>query len=171
MTQPLTTYLKQMAQALATGDATELTHRSTLEMLLEDLSDNIQAINEPKRSACGAPDLAVLRDGLLVGHIEAKDVGVSLEATERSEQLRRYRAALDNLILTDYLEFRWYVGGELRRTARLAQQDLHGALDGLFQFAHVARPRVIHQHFHGLVADRLQGLVVFLAVGDRKSVV
>ena len=54
MTQPLTTYLKQIAQALATGDATEHTHRSTLEMLLEALADNVQAINEPKRSACGA---------------------------------------------------------------------------------------------------------------------
>ena len=95
---------------------------------MEELADNVQAINEPQRSACGAPDFAVLREGLLVGHIEAKDVGVNLEATERSEQLRRYREALDNLILTDYLEFRWYVGGELRRTARLAGRDLHGAL-------------------------------------------
>ena len=121
MTKPLTTYLKQMAQNLATGDATEHTHRSPLERLLEELADNVQAINEPQRSACGAPDFAVLREGLRVGHIEAKDVGVNLEATERSEQLRRYREALDNLILTDYLEFRWYVGGELRRTARLAR--------------------------------------------------
>ena len=128
MTKPLTTYLKQMAQNLATGDATEHTHRPALARLLEELADNVQAINEPQRSACGAPDFAVLREGLLVGHIEAKDVGVNLEATERSEQLRRYREALDNLILTDYLEFRWYVGGELRRTARLAGRDLHGKI-------------------------------------------
>ena len=36
---------------------------------------------------------------------------------ERGEQVKRYREALPNLILTDYLEFRWYVEGELRRPA------------------------------------------------------
>ena len=76
MINPLTTYLKQIAQNLATGDATEHTHRPALARLLEDLADNVQAINEPQRIACGAPDLAVLREGLLVGHVEAKDVGV-----------------------------------------------------------------------------------------------
>jgi hypothetical protein len=48
-------------------------------------------------------------------------VGKSLAETERTDQLKRYRRALNNLILTDYLEFRWYVGGELRQEARLAQ--------------------------------------------------
>jgi hypothetical protein len=37
----------------------------------------------------------------------------------RSPQLKRYRAALPNLILTDYLEFRWYVGGERRAKVAL----------------------------------------------------
>ncbi|MDO8369329.1 MAG: type ISP restriction/modification enzyme, partial [Candidatus Nitrotoga sp.] len=48
--------------------------------------------------------------------------------TEKSEQLKRYRDGLANLILTDYLEFRWYVSGKLRLTARLAKPQANGRL-------------------------------------------
>lgn len=46
-------------------------------------------------------------------------MGEDLDKTEKSEQLRRY-FGLHNLILTDYLEFRWFVDGKLRLSARLA---------------------------------------------------
>ena len=123
MTQAIRGYLDQVRQNLATGAATEHTHRPALANLLEGLAPAVKVINEPQRIACGAPDLAVLRGGLMVGHVEAKDVASPLDAVERSEQLRLYRKALGNLILTDYLEFRWYVEGELRHTARLAHWD------------------------------------------------
>ncbi len=96
-------YLKTIENALKAGNATEHTHRPALKTLLESLDLQITATNEPKRIACGAPDYVITRDGLTVGYIEAKDVGVSLGDIERSEQLKRYRRALDNLSLTDYL--------------------------------------------------------------------
>ena len=101
---------------------------STPTALLEALDSDVQAINEPRRIECGAPDLAVLKDELLVGHVEAKDIGKSLDTIERSEQLTRYRQSLGNLILTDYLVFRWHVDGDLRRTARLARLDVNGQI-------------------------------------------
>lgn len=55
--------------------------------------------------------------------MEAKDVGVSLSRAEKSKQLRRYLGAFPNLLLTDYLEFRWYVRGEPTKRARLARWD------------------------------------------------
>lgn len=58
-TSPLKDYLQKIQSTYATGDATEHSHRSTLEALLEALGDDIQAINEPRRIECGAPDLAV----------------------------------------------------------------------------------------------------------------
>lgn len=130
---PFRSYLADLQNKLATGGATEHTHRSTLEALIEALGDGIQAINEPKRIACGAPDLAVLRDGLLVGHIEPKDIGKPLDVVDRSDQLIRYRRSLGNLILIDYLEFRWYVAGEsaegdLRRSACLGRLDVNGQI-------------------------------------------
>ncbi len=120
---PVTDYLDAIKRLLDTGRTTEHSHRPALAELFEALGPEIQAINEPKRIACGAPDLAILHAGLLVGHVEAKDVGAALNQVERSEQVQRYRSALSNLILTDYLEFRWYVDGDLRRTATLGRWD------------------------------------------------
>ena len=99
------------------GNATEHTFRGDLKLLLEGMQAGVTATNEPKRQKCGAPDYQVTRGDLTLGYIEAKDVGISLEDTEDTEQLKRYLPALENLILTDYLEFRWYVRGEQRLEA------------------------------------------------------
>jgi hypothetical protein len=92
------------------------------------LGKNITATNEPKRIACGAPDFIITRKNVPLGHVETKDVGVSLEEMEKGkgpngEQFKRYRDGLPNWILTDYLDFHWYVAGERRLTARLATFD------------------------------------------------
>jgi len=119
-TDPFETYLRELQKNLSTGAATEHTHRSALKALLEAIGDGVSAINEPRRIACGAPDYIITRAGTPIGYVEAKNVGTSLDTEERSEQMRRYRASLNNLVLTDYLEFRWYVEGEHRETAQLA---------------------------------------------------
>ncbi|MHB8562965.1 MAG: type ISP restriction/modification enzyme [Acidiferrobacteraceae bacterium] len=93
---------------------------------LEAFQPHIIATNEPKRIQCGAPDYIITRKDIPLGFVEAKDIGISLDEAERSEQLNRYRESLANLILTDYLEFRWYVGGVLRLTARLAKPQTNG---------------------------------------------
>ena len=128
MTTTFKNYLKTIEDALKAGNATEHTHRPALKALLETLDLHVTATNEPKRIACGAPDYLVSRDMLTLGYIEAKDVDKSLYEAEHSDQLKRYRRALDNLILTDYLEFRWYVDGELRQEARLARPQMGGKL-------------------------------------------
>ena len=112
---PFRTYLRELRRNLSTGSATEHTHRSALQALLEALGDGVRAINEPQRVECGAPDYILTRGGTPIGYVEAKDIGTSLDAAERSEQLGRYRASLNNLILTDYLEFRWYVEENIGR--------------------------------------------------------
>lgn len=113
-------YVEQIASALKSGNATEHTHRPALKTLVESLDSTVIATNEPKRIACGAPDYIITRNDLPLGYIEAKDVGADLDQIEQSEQLQRYRSSLGNLLLTDYLEFRWYVDGERRLTARLS---------------------------------------------------
>src|SRR6266496_4880651 len=40
--------------------------------------------------------------------------------------MKRYLGSLANLILTDYVEFRWYVTGQHRMTARLAKVGMKG---------------------------------------------
>lgn len=102
------------------GRATEYTYRSALENLLETLHDHVEASNDLKHIKCGAPDFIVERRKVPLGYVETKDVGDDLDKTEKSDQLKRYRASLNNLILTDYLEFRWYINGIHRLTARIA---------------------------------------------------
>jgi hypothetical protein len=132
-------YLQKIEKALMAGNATEHTHRPALKTLIESLEADITATNEPKREKCGAPDFIVTKTTVPIGYIEAKDIGKSLDTVERDEQLKRYREGLHNFILTDYLEFRWYVKGEQRLTARLAHVGERGKLkavkDGAAQLA------------------------------------
>ncbi|OCQ95307.1 DNA methyltransferase [Oscillatoriales cyanobacterium USR001] len=116
-------YLQAVNQIYQGQNATEHTYRPALKKLIESFATDIQAINEPKRIPCGAPDFVVIQGALEIGHIEAKDIGVSLTKVEKTEQMKRYFNALGNLILTDYIEFRWYVQGELRLTASLGTID------------------------------------------------
>src|SRR5260370_29889613 len=126
MNDLLAAYLRKIEAARRLGNDTEHTHRPALnKALLEGLDASVAVTNEPKRIACGAPDLTVTRtrDSLTVGHVEAKDVGASLDEAAKSEQVKqRYLPALPNFLLTDYLEFRWFVNGEARDKFRLAEE-------------------------------------------------
>ncbi len=124
-------YLKAISSKLATGDATEHSHRPALQALLESASKEINAVNEPRRIKCGAPDFIVNRKDVPVGYVECKDIGIQLDDIEKTDQLKRYRESLDNLILTDYLEFRYYTNGELHMQVRLAAVDAKGKIKSL----------------------------------------
>ncbi|OUD12435.1 type ISP restriction/modification enzyme [Thioflexithrix psekupsensis] len=119
------TYLAKLQANLTTGKAKELTHRMALQHLLETLLFDCQVVHEATRIACGAPDFEIIKGEEPIGHIEAKDIGEDLVKLAESEQLKRYRDSLSNLILTDYLEFRWFTEGELRTelTVKLANFD------------------------------------------------
>ena len=125
----LKTYLTAIEQALKAGNATEHTHRPALKALLEEIGGrDARATNEPRQIECGAPDFIVNRGMVPLGYVEAKDVGIDLRRVEKSEQLGRYRGSLGNLVLTDYIEFRWYLDGELRLTASLPRPDKNGRI-------------------------------------------
>ncbi|MBW7911356.1 MAG: DNA methyltransferase [Alphaproteobacteria bacterium] len=117
----LAQYVQDVAKRYAAGNAREHTYRGTLQNLLEDTIPNIQATNEPARIKCGAPDYVLTRKNIPVGYIEAKDIGVDLNKTENDEQLSRYLDSLDNLILTDYLEFRFFRNKQKVEAIRIAE--------------------------------------------------
>ena len=129
MTDPKSTkifrdYCSEVKKIHASGIATEHSYRLALQELVENLAGgDVHVINEPARVSCGAPDFIIEENGIPIGHIECKNIGTNLDRTENEEQLERYRGSLPNLILTDYLEFRWYVVGEPNMSARLANVD------------------------------------------------
>src|SRR2546421_1068741 len=122
----LRNYLQEIEQAYRKGNATEHTYRSNLKELVETFAPGVTATNEPKRVKCGAPDFIITKKQTPLGYIETKDIGISLDRTENTDQMKRYLGSLANLILTDYIEFRWYVTGEHRLTARLARAGMKG---------------------------------------------
>ena len=113
-------YLKKIAHYHSIGNATEHTYRAALQEFVQSVLPEIIATNEPKRIACGAPDYIITKGNVPLGYIEAKDIDIPLSKVERDEQMKRYLGGLSNIILTDYLEFRWYVNGQHRETARMA---------------------------------------------------
>jgi len=128
MTSPFAEYINKIEADFRRGIATEHTYRGTLELLIESYGRGINASNDPKHLACGAPDFIVEKGKVPLGYVETKDIGIDLNHTEKTDQMRRYLKALNNLILTDYLEFRWYVNGEARRTVRVAEPTSNGRL-------------------------------------------
>ncbi|WP_240531677.1 type ISP restriction/modification enzyme [Maribacter sp. 4G9] len=109
-------YIDNLDKRYRLGNATEHTFRGDLQQLLESLVPTIRATNEPKRQSCGAPDYILTKKDIPVGFIEAKDIGdKDLDGTKKTgnkEQFDRYKASLNNLIFTDYINFHLYREGE-----------------------------------------------------------
>lgn len=117
-------YLAEVQEKYKTGIAREHAYRPALQTLLESAGEGINAVNDAARSEIGMPDFVVMsaEGNAPIGIVEAKDIGDQLNRTEKSAQMRRYRAH-GNVILTDYLEFRWYVNGEARDPVRIAKES------------------------------------------------
>jgi hypothetical protein len=118
-------YLDSINQHYLLGIATEHTFRGDLQQLIESLAVDIRATNEPKRQSCGAPDYILTRKAIPVGFIEAKDIGDKdldgKKKTGNKEQFDRYKASLNNLIFTDYLDFHLYHDGEFITKIAIAE--------------------------------------------------
>ena len=107
-------YLADLSVQWKTHAATEHSYRAALQSLLADLSPGVTVVNEPAHIACGAPDLLVRSNAAThapVGYVETKDIDDGdLDGNGKNkEQFDRYKADLDNLVFTDYLDFRFYV--------------------------------------------------------------
>jgi len=121
-------YIIQVLQELKTGNAKEHSYRPALKALFESIDPTINAVNEPSRSAHGAPDFAFYKkqnNNLVLGYVETKDITVNLDHVEKTEQLKRY-LGYANLILTNYLEFRFFRNGIKYQTITIA--ELHDSV-------------------------------------------
>ncbi|MBI4064837.1 N-6 DNA methylase [Candidatus Gottesmanbacteria bacterium] len=111
----LKSYLQQVFSKLKTGEAGERTYYPVLEELLKNFQEGSQIIVEPRKSAVGIPDFKVQTEkGLLVGYVEAKDLGRDLDRLTKGEheQIDKYRKEYPKLIVTNFIEFRLYESGE-----------------------------------------------------------
>ena len=107
-------YFKEVYKIYVGGDFREESFYSCLKRLIEECSRLIltekeaSVLVQPKRTEVGIPDFLIKANGEIIGYIEAKVPDENLKDVEDSEQLKRYRNSLPNLILTNFLEFRLY---------------------------------------------------------------
>lgn len=81
----LDNYIDNINQRYKRGNATQHTFRGDLQQLIESIVPEVRATNEPKRRDCGAPDYILTKKDILVGFIEAKDIGdKDLEGKKKS---------------------------------------------------------------------------------------
>ena len=117
-------YVDSVNQRYKLGNTTEHTFRGDLQTLIESLVPDIRATNEPKRQDCGAPDYILTKKEIPVGFIEAKYIGDKdldgAKKTGNKEQFDRYKASLNNLFFTDYLDFHLYRDGQFVTSIKIA---------------------------------------------------
>ncbi|HNT29536.1 MAG TPA: N-6 DNA methylase, partial [bacterium] len=112
MLSPTRTYINNLLRELSTGKAREHSYRPALKELLQTINPQVIAQNDPAQVDCGAPDFIVTNRNIPIGHIEVKDLGKDLSNKLFKEQFDRYRDSLENLIISNYLEFRFFIDGE-----------------------------------------------------------
>ncbi len=109
-----------------TPEKNELAHRSFLQNLLNRLKDHFnkefKIEHEPKKEQGSQPDFRVSFQGLNIGYIENKRVGINLGELLKSDQIRKYLELNPNLMLTDYLKFMWV--GKDENNAPLIKKEI-----------------------------------------------
>ncbi len=162
-----TAYLHELNALSRTGQATEHSYRPALQACLTALLPHVQVTNEPKRQKCGAPDYILSRRAIDIGYIEAKDIGVDLDRVERGskddDQWKRYTNSLENLILTDYLEFRFFVDGRRIEKVRIAEVTPKGIVAKPENFAHLKNLLMDFAAFQGPTITSSKKLAAMMA--------
>src|SRR3990172_1127377 len=115
-------YINRVNKKYQSGISKEHGYRADLENLLCSLAPHVEITNEPANvTDCGNPDYVITTGKIPIGYIEAKDIGKDLNSRLYQEQFHRYRKALDNLIITDYLWFQFFQDDQPIHEIRIAK--------------------------------------------------
>ena len=109
----LENYIQSITSKFSHEETSEMGYRADFETLLRGIfeSINVKRIDhDPKAREGNKPDFIVVKGEIPILYIEAKDIGTSLDKVEKSKQMARY-FGYTNLVLTDYVEFRFYRNG------------------------------------------------------------
>lgn len=120
-------YIQSISSKFSHLETSEMGYRADFEILLKGIfeSINVKRVDHDPRARQGnKPDFIVLNKDVPILYIEAKNIGVSLDKVEKSKQMARY-FGYTNLVLTDYVEFRFYRNGlSYEEPIKIASYDL-----------------------------------------------
>ncbi|HSW54227.1 MAG TPA: hypothetical protein VLH59_03995, partial [Ignavibacteriaceae bacterium] len=94
-------YFKSL-QSQKISDITEHSHRPALKGLIESLvGSKVKVLHEPKREdKFGSPDFKITNTESIIGYIENKKIEENLDKTIKSDQIKKYQALSDNILIT-----------------------------------------------------------------------
>jgi len=120
-------YIQSISSKFSHTETSELGYRTDFEILLKRIFEQIKGVRvaqDPKAEEGNKPDFIVLKHDVPILYVEVKDIGESLDKIEKSNQLARYYG-YTNLVLTDYVEFRFYRNGlRYEEPIKIADCDL-----------------------------------------------
>lgn len=183
MNETVTKYLEEIIKTFKTGHAREHAYRPALEMLVETINPSVNAVNDPRQQKVGAPDFVLLKNKTPIGYIEAKDISVDLDKEFKTKnQFNRYKASLNNLCFTNYLEFVFYLNGEeVQRIelAKLVDKKIEVLQDNIPLFKSILKNFTTAQtvsikspkELASLMAEKAKMLknVIYLALQDKEQ--
>lgn len=111
--QYFTDYIQAISSKFSREQTSEIGYRTNFEILIKKIFESINLTyidHDPKAQQGNKPDFAILKHDIPILYIEAKNIGTSLDKVEKSDQMGRYYG-YTNLVLTDYVEFRFYRNG------------------------------------------------------------
>lgn len=120
-------YIRSISAKFSHPETSEMGYRTDFEILLQGVFEkiNVKRIDhDPKAKQGNKPDFIVMKNDIPILYIEAKSISESLDKIEKSKQMERY-FGYDNLVLTDYVEFRFYRNGlRYQEPIKIAEYDL-----------------------------------------------
>lgn len=114
-------YIEKVINSNKLGNTSEHRFRGDLQQLLKTLLPNLSVTNEPMSIDYGIPNYVISEEGLPIVYIKTTDIGTDLDELDGTEDVRRFKASLSNLITTNYLYFRWYKDGNIITTFSIGQ--------------------------------------------------
>ena len=117
-------YIQSISSKFSHDETSEMGYRTDFELLLRKTFDGNRIGHDTKAKQGNKPDFIVFNKEIPILYIETKDIGVSLDKIEKSKQMARYYGYA-NLVLTDYVEFRFYRNGiSYGEPIKIADYDL-----------------------------------------------
>src|SRR3989344_5144550 len=120
-------YIQSISSKFSYEETSEMGYRTDFEILLKGVFEAIKVSrfdHDAKAKQGNKPDFVIVKNDIPILYIETKDIGVSLAKIEKSEQMTRY-FGYANLVLTDYVEFRFYRNGiRYEEPIRIANYDI-----------------------------------------------
>lgn len=113
-------YFKAL-QAHRVDEITEHSHRSNLQQLLESIaSPKTKVLHEPKREGkFGSPDFKITQVESIIGYVENKKIEENLDKILKTDQIKKYQALSDNILITNYIEWIWIKEGKIQQRETL----------------------------------------------------